>query len=241
MDINGALQEYGLTDQEITVYLILLQKGKCTLQEVAKETPVPRSTVYNTLNYLGKKGLVSKLTIKNVSHYSAADPIKFKENLKRKENVIDSILPELSRLKDSVDFNNNVEVYEGAIGVFTVYSDVFKEKGQKYYFGSHSMFVPELKHYPMTARQLRIQRKIPAKIILDSGHEPLFDDPDYKKITEIRYLPLLKNFKCTVFIYGKKVGLFTHQKGIMAIIISHEQVAIAMKILFDTLWEMTKK
>ena len=241
MDISTPLQEYGLNDQEVTVYLILLQKGKSTLQDVAKETSVPRSTVYHTLNYLGKKGLVSKSIIKNVTNYSACDPVKFKENLERKKNLIDSILPELNKIKDSTNFINNVEVYEGAMVVFTVYSDVFREQGEKYYFGSHSMFVPALKHYPMAARQLRIQRKIPAKIILDSGHEPLFDDPNYKKITEIRYLPLLKDFKCTVFIYGKKVGLFTHDKGLMGIIISHEQVAIAMKIIFDTFWKMARK
>ena len=61
MDKELALREFGLTDKEVRVYLILLSLGSINLQELAKRIDLPRTTIYNTLNYLYTKGLVSKI------------------------------------------------------------------------------------------------------------------------------------------------------------------------------------
>lgn len=240
MDINLALKEYGLTNKEIDVYLALLPLGSINLQEIAKRVDFPRTTVYNTLNYLLQKGLVSKIIKKGVTYFEASDPDKLIDKLKQKKELLERVLPNLQGLKKSKIESSSVEIYEGNKGLSTILSDVFKVKQQTYYFGSYSLSVERLKHLPEHVRTIRLEKKIPAKIVIDRYDEDTFHKPTYKKITEMRFLDSLKDFPCMVFIYGNNVAIYTLKDELVGIIIKNKQVAEAMKLIFNIYWKMSK-
>lgn len=60
MQVKGNLAEelmnFGLTRQEATIYLLLLEQGECTGYEVSKITGISRSNTYNALAGLVEKG-----------------------------------------------------------------------------------------------------------------------------------------------------------------------------------------
>jgi HTH-type transcriptional regulator, sugar sensing transcriptional regulator len=232
MNIELALKEFGLSDKETKVYLTLLKLGSVNLQEVAKRVDLPRTTIYNTLNYLSAKGLISFIVKKGVRFYEAADPNKLLEMLDEKRELVKSILPNLKMMKESITESSSVQIFQGSKGLFTILSDVFKKKQQTYYFGSYSLSIEVLKHQPEHFRTIRLDRKIPAKIVMDKLDEPTFHKKEYKKITEMRFNHSLKDFPCMIFIYGKKVALYTLKKDLVGVIISNEQVAQAMKMVF---------
>jgi len=240
MEIELALKEYGLTDKEIRVYLTLLPLGSINLQEIAKRLDFPRTTVYNTLNYLHEKGLVSKIIKKGVTFFEATDPKRLIENINQRKKLIENVLPNLEALKKSVRESSSVEIYEGSKGLFTIRSDVFRKKQQTYYFGSYSLSFEVLKHQPEHFRTIRLERKIPAKIVIDTYDEPTFHKRDYKKITEMRFVDSLKDFPCMVFIYGDKVALYTLKGDLVGIIIKNKEVSQAMKLIFDMYWKIAK-
>jgi sugar-specific transcriptional regulator TrmB len=240
MEAELALKECGLTDKEIRVYLTLLPLGSINLQEVAKRLDFPRTTVYNTLNYLHKKGLVSKIIKKGVTFFEATNPRKLIDNLNQRKRLIENVLPSLEALKKSVRESSSVEIYEGSKGLFTILSDVFRKKQQTYYFGSYSLSVEVLKHQPEHFRTIRLERKIPAKIVMDTYDEPTFHKKTYKRITEMRFLDSLKDFPCMIFIYGEKVALYTLRGDLVGIIIKNKEVSQAMKLIFYMYWSMAK-
>ncbi len=240
MDASQVLKEYGLSDKESQVYIALLPLGKINLQEIAKRVDLPRTTIYNTLNYLLAKGLVSFIINKGVRFYEATDPIKLLDKLNEKRELINSVLPELESLKKTIKESSSVEIFQGSKGLFTILSDVFKKQQQTYYFGSYSLSVELLKHQPKHFRSIRLDRKIPAKIVLDKFDEEISYKKEYRKITEIRFNASLKDFPCMIFIYGNKVALYTLKKDIIGIIISNEQVAEAMKIVFNIYWNNSR-
>ena len=240
MDIELALKEYGLTEKEIKVYLTLLPLGNINLQEIAKRIDLPRTTVYNTLSYLHQKGLISKIIKKGVTYFEATDPKKLVDNLEQRKKLIEKVMPKLEGLKQIIKESSSVEIYEGSKGLFTILSDVFKIKQQTYYFGSYSMSVEVLKHQPEHFRTIRLEKKIPAKIVIDTYDEETFHKESYKKITQMRFLDSLKDFPCMIFIYGEKVALYTLEGDLVGIIIKNSQVATAMKFVFDTYWKMGK-
>jgi sugar-specific transcriptional regulator TrmB len=241
-DLEAALQSYGLSEKEIAVYLTLLQLGSSSLQEIAQRVDLPRTTTYNTLNYLIKRGLASFIAKKGVRHYEAAGPEKLLSNLKAKEELLKSVLPEMNELKKLFKRPSSAEVYLGTKGLFTILSDVFKDKDIKYYFGSYALSLEVLKHQPEHFRTLRMDRKIPAKIVIEPYREDIFSKPEYKKITEMRFHNSLKDFPCMIFIYDKirKVAIYTLKKDLVGVIISNEQIAQAMKMIFDIFWERGK-
>lgn len=110
-----------------------------------------------------------------------------------------------------------------------------------YYFGSYTLSIEMLKHQPTHFRNIRMERGIPAKIVINTYHEKEFDTKEYKKVTELRFNDSLKDFPCMIFIYGKKVAMYTLKKDLIGIIIKNEQVSIAMKMMFDMFWNNSKK
>ncbi|PIN89640.1 hypothetical protein COU57_05770 [Candidatus Pacearchaeota archaeon CG10_big_fil_rev_8_21_14_0_10_32_14] len=240
MNKELALKEYGLSDKEIKVYLELLPLGSINLQEIAKRIDLPRTTIYNTLNYLQHKGLVSKIIIKGVTYFDATEPEKLIEDISQKKELLLKSLPELKSLKSIIKKNSKAEIYEGTRGLSTILSDIFKIKQEVCYFGSYSLSVEILKHQPDHFRLIRLERKIPAKIVIDPFNEPSFKTKEYKKITKMKFLPSLKDFPCMIFIYGDKVAIYTLKNDLVGIIIENSEVASAMKIIFEMYWRMAK-
>ena len=46
MELSNALKEYGLSDNEIKVYITLIKTGESTVQNIAKNSNLPRTTIY---------------------------------------------------------------------------------------------------------------------------------------------------------------------------------------------------
>ncbi|MFA6072956.1 MAG: helix-turn-helix domain-containing protein [Candidatus Woesearchaeota archaeon] len=241
MNLKQNLKEYGLTSKESDIYLALLPLGSVTLQELAKRIDLPRTTIYNTLNYLTNKGIVSFIVKKNIKHYESTDPEKLIDKLREKEALIKDILPNLKILKKATIEGSSVEIYQGTKGISTILYDVFSKKQQTYYFGSYKLSKELLKFQPEHVRTIRLERKIPANIVMDKYDEETFHKPEYKKLTEIRYNNSLKDFPCMIFIYGNKVALYTLKEDVVGIIIKNKQVATSMKLIFDIYWHNAKK
>lgn len=241
MELETPLQEYGLSDKEIAVFLELLPLGTVTLQEIAKKVRYPRTTVYNTLNYLNQKGLLSKVIKNGVTYFSAADPGRLKSNLEEKQKLVESILPELISLKKHIKNPSSVEIYEGFKGVYTVIADVFKKKQQTYYFGGYADALEMLKHLPEHARMMRLNKNIPAKIVIAPIDNEIFHLKKYQKLTEMRFLDSMKDFPVMILIYGEKVAIHTVKGDLIGIIINNKECAEAMKLVFEMYWKLAKK
>lgn len=93
MGIELALKQYGLTKNEIKVYLTLLPLGSINPQEVAKRVDLPRTTVYNSLYYLYQKGLVSKITKGRVTYFRVRDLEKLID--KQRKRLTEEFYPRL--------------------------------------------------------------------------------------------------------------------------------------------------
>jgi sugar-specific transcriptional regulator TrmB len=183
---------------------------------------------------------VSKIVKRGITYFSATPPERLREKLDEKKKLIESILPQLSELKKQVRKPSTVEIYEGLKGVYTILSDVFKAKQQTYYFGSYTKSLEILKHLPSHARVMRLEKGIPAKIVIDPSDEDIFRTKRYTQLTEMRFLKSLKDFPAMIFIYGTKVAMYTVQGDLVGVIIDNKEMSQAMKMIFDTYWHQAK-
>jgi sugar-specific transcriptional regulator TrmB len=240
MEIEQALKEYGLTEKEIKVYLELLPLGSINLQEIAKRIDFPRTTIYNTLNYLHQKGLVSKIMKKSVTYFEAVEPKKLIDKIEERKKLLEAALPKLELLKSAIKTSSHAELYGGNRGIFTILSDVFKIQQEVCYFGSYSLSLEVLKHQPEHVATMRIENKIPARIVIDKYDEERFHTEKYKNLTKMRFLESLKDFPCMIFIYGDKVAIYTLKTDLVGVIIKNKEVAQAMQMIFETYWDISK-
>ena len=106
MDLSF-LKEIGLTEGEIKVYLALLELGASTTGPIIEKANISRSIIYQILDKLIEKGLVSFITKEKTKYFQATQPKHFldiiekeKENLTTKEEYIKDFIKNLEQVQE---------------------------------------------------------------------------------------------------------------------------------------------
>ena len=85
--IENVLQNLGLTQNEIKVYLALISLGESKSGEILKKSGLNSGKIYEILNSLQKKGFVSQISKGGVKYFSPADPKRVLDYLKEKREI----------------------------------------------------------------------------------------------------------------------------------------------------------
>jgi sugar-specific transcriptional regulator TrmB len=232
-----ALNEYGLTEKEAELYLVLLSLGNVKLQDISKKTDLPRSTIYNTLNYLSNKGLVSKIIKKGIIHFEAISPRKLLSDIERKKRVIEEALPKLEGLHNILSESSNVEIYEAIKKNLRIPLDINELKQGLIIFGSYSGWEKFLQYEPEQFRKLRVKEKIKAKLLIGNYDNEDFHKKPYTKLTEIKFNKIFDNFSCIFFIYADKLTILTLNENPVLILIKNKETSDTMKMIFEFFWK----
>ena len=107
------LQRIGLTETEALIYVQLVKKGAMTAIEIAKEMKTHRRTIYDNLNILMNKGLVTFFTFKSIRYFKANNPVIPKNIEEEKLKGLKLILPHLQSYYANQKKNPTVEIMKG--------------------------------------------------------------------------------------------------------------------------------
>jgi sugar-specific transcriptional regulator TrmB len=128
--LEETLQEIGLNRRESLCYISLLELGSSKVGNIIKKTGIPSSKIYEILNKLIKRGLVTYVTRSNVKHYQASDPKTLINYIEEKKKRIEQVLPELL-LKQKLSTKQSVELYEGQKAIFTLFTNLIADAKPK--------------------------------------------------------------------------------------------------------------
>jgi len=124
--IQEILQEAGLNKRESICYIALLELGSSKIGAIIKKTGVPSSKIYEILNKLINRGLVSYVKIGKIKHYQASDPETLVNYIDEKKKRIQEIIPELL-LKQKFSKKQSVEMFEGQKALFSLFTTLIKD------------------------------------------------------------------------------------------------------------------
>ena len=168
MDRELALKKIGLSEGESKIYLTLLRLGESKVHNIKQETKMHRTTIYDFLDSLIKKGLASYVVRNGVNYYIAAPPERLSSLIKEKEETLAQVLPDLTKIAESEKRKLKVEVYDGVEGYKTHLNLILKEKKEFIGFGfDESLFEKRfptlLKSYFKKAEKLGIKERLISK------------------------------------------------------------------------------
>ena len=130
---KGSLTNLGLTEGESKVYLALLKSGSSTVGPIVKEAKVAYSNIYEILDRLLEKGLVSFIIKEKTRHYQAAPPSQLKGFLEKKESQLSQeklslkqLIPELEKLQEATQ-QQQAEIFIGLKGMKTAFERMTQE------------------------------------------------------------------------------------------------------------------
>src|SRR3989344_4973464 len=189
------LEDLGLTGNESKVYLALLELGSSPAGKLIKKVGMHRAAVYDLIDLLSEKGLVSYVIKANRKYFEAQDPERLlgyledrKVEIERKESDLRGILPDLQAMRKIAAEEQEGNIYKGKKGLKSIYEDVLKTRETFFVFGAMGRFKEIYPEYFPHFHNKRVKMKINLKIIYtenvrgERGGEEL-------KLAEVRYLP----------------------------------------------------
>lgn len=240
------LEELGLTKNEAIVYLFLLKKGETTTGSIIKETQIVNSQVYETLNSLIARGLVSYNVQKNGKHFSACDPKKFIELEEVRKKKVQELIPGLLDLKNSEQKDTITAVYEGYEGFKTAFKKIIDDCPPRREifilgFSEQQNKTETLRLFLSNINLKSIQKKHKLKIILDgSVKETLGKDREKENNTEVRYMPKGYISPAAIDIFEDYVYMFLWEEKPFVFMIKNKVIADSFKVYFNFLWKVAK-
>ncbi len=263
MNQQQLLEHIGLSSNEAKVYLALLKYKKATVTKLAKEAHINRTTAYDVLEYLNKKGLVLKYVDNKKTGFTIDSPkrlkawIKAKEQgVKKEKQILDSGFSDIEYLFKATPQAPRVQYFHGNNQIDNFFNDILETHPPVTFgYASSSLMLEKLsmgafdeKYVRHFARE-RFRKNIPGKYIVQkadrdtvSNYLKKYYGKYVKKNPEIiraRILPHEdgKHFLNEMNIYGNKTSI-SHLGGeFFGVIIESEDVANTQRIVFESLWK----
>jgi sugar-specific transcriptional regulator TrmB len=246
---SRVLERIGLTKNESIVYQTLLHLGTSKTGKILKNSKLNSGKIYEILESLKHKGLLSESIINNTKHFTAAPPSqvleyvrKKKEDLDREEKEVIAILPKLEKIREETIQETKSVTYTGLRGIKTAAEEALDsmKPGEDIL----AMGVTELKDDKFNKfwkrwQKNRIEKKIKQKMIF-SERSSFYDFFSRNKFTQVRVLTGIT--PVTVDIFGDdKTLILNYAKTPSCILIYDRNTAQSFKTFFLTLWSQAER
>ncbi len=245
------LVEAGLTEGEARVYLALLEIGASTSGPIVEKSGVARSIIYQILERLAQKGLVSHTIKEKTKYFQAAQPDSILEYLEERQKKLEGskkklqeLLPKLSALASSAK-ESEVQVFFGFRGMISVHEHTYQKlaRGESYFFFGIPQDQP--KHYNAYWQQDHL-RRVKAGIRCQLLFHPKTPKEVLKNRNayagcDARYMPIEINTPAWFMGY-KNVGVIGFaSSNPITIEIVNKEVADSFRAYFEEFWKGSKR
>ena len=245
-NIKEQLKSIGLTENEIKAYMACLELGSSLASKIAEKSGIYRTIIYDILNSLIEKGLVSYIIKENRKYFRATSPDALIKYLEERESALqdqkESLKPVIEALKKMETPRKetySMEIFSGTEGFKTLLEGILKEGKDYKMIGYEALGAKLLKYYFIHWQKRRIKQKIKRHIVAKKKRR--YEIEKYKQLTEARFLPDDYEIPTSVLVYGHKSILFLPlEEDFVAIRIDSEKITKSFETYFEILWIIAK-
>ncbi len=245
--LKEILKELGFTSKETVIYMTLLELGSAKAGEIAKKADVNRTTVYDILGLLLKKGVVNQYKKGSQTYFGALDPGRLlsyvdreientTERLTKQKNQIKHLIPQLVSLQNKATSKPRVQFYEGEKGMREAYEDTLTSKQPILAYANVETVHEALPNFFPTYYKRRAAKGVYIRAIFPRNAVSIERTKlDQAEMRATRFLPQGETFTPEINIYNNKI-LVASWKEKMAIIIESKEFADFHRVIFEQLW-----
>lgn len=245
MDIIKNLKELGLSKNSAEIYIALLKQGESQAGPLVSQTKLHRVLVYNALEELITRGLVSVNRRKNIKIFRALNPSLLQQQADRISNETKQIVAKLQALQSGDKNTVDVRTLIGAEGFKTNLQDVIqsatkqKDRTMRIIGGAKdSDFYRVVGDWYPNYLEALADNKIKKILLAPTSYSNIFK----KKFaaephTQLRTLPKGLSSPTYTRITNELVAIEIYEPEIVVIQIRNASIAKAYQESFDLLWK----
>jgi sugar-specific transcriptional regulator TrmB len=235
------LENLGLSEKEMAVYLAALKTGPSTISELALQSDLKRTTVNILVPELVRKGLLVVASKTKRKLYAAASPEQIKGVLEERLSRYMEIMPYLQAFSSQRPSQPSVRLYEGIDGIMKLYGDQLREAKEIYAFIGVQSANAELRRRLLREYvPRRVQKKIWAYVIApDTPESREYRSHDAAALRQTKLVPDEQlPFSVGIEIYGKTVAIISYSsKEYFGLRIDSKELANSLRSIFLVFWK----
>ena len=248
MDLE-ILRKVGLSNGEIKVYKALLEIGVASVNSIHEKIGIDRRNIYDILNKLVERGLISYIEENGKRTFKLANPDKIlsymdekKSDLEKTRKEIANVIPSIQEVFKSEKETLFAEIFKGKEGIKAVWDDMLDYKSI-YWIGSGFYIPDKFPAFWNDWNKRRIKKKINSHHLFRSEKRKHPGIKSLGKLTKWKFLPIEFSGAPTVTaIYGNKVTNFLFGERLFAFVMESKELADNYKVYHKYLWKnMAKK
>ncbi|MBU0545679.1 hypothetical protein KKA13_00280 [Patescibacteria group bacterium] len=239
------LENLGLNEKEIKVYIACLELGSGTIQKISTKSGVKRTSIYNFIDELKGRGLVSEMKQDGHTIFVAQDPSILRQRALDKEaeakdyaRKIEQALPALMSIFNLPGHKPKVYYFQGVDGLKQVYEDTISEGVAIYAFSDYERMSQAIgSNYLMDYSYRRATHNIIIHSIATVGP---WTERTLSQIKNQRMeIRLLKNAQIDteINIYANKVAFISFRRPYSAVLIDDRAISQTLKSVWKTVWD----
>lgn len=239
MKIDG-LKEIGLSNGEIEVYSAVLNLGISNLNKIQEKTGIERRNIYDVLNKLIEKGLVSYTIEKGKRTYQCTHPDKLLEEIKKKENSLKELenqIPDIKTLFSAKKPGIRAEVFRGNESIKALMDEMLEYKETYWIGGNSGIEKTSLNFWFKHWMTRRIEGKRWLYDLSDYGTSLENIKSSKKDYYEKQWLPKNLSSPMNVAIFGDKVAQILWSDQSFAFVLESKEIKESFMKYFEYFWK----
>jgi sugar-specific transcriptional regulator TrmB len=230
------LTQIGLTENQARVYLKLYKSPNISVGDLSKKLSIDRSFLYNVLEALSKKGLVSYSILKNKKVFRVTRPENLLKSLEEKQQLTRELVEELKSLEE--EEKNWMEIHDGKAGLKIYAREMIGAKKTLTLGGGGKLKILEHLKYEIPHFFQKMQKKgTGSKMITSLENKTLWIESMKSSKIEIRGLPEGKS-ESSVTVADDKVIISTETDDPKVIIFRDSELVRFFTNYFEILWNV---
>lgn len=257
--MEAELRKFGLSKNQTTIYLLLVEHRELRIQEIVKLASIPRSSVYENLRGLFELGIAEEIihdSFKKIRPYSVG---VMHHGLDEKMLRLQRLKSDLNSLEESISINTpalapgttSVHYYKNRSGARQLYWNTLKAQDTVYVYSDwgRGRYVG-MRFYERFVEESRI-RKIKEHVLINATPAAIdsirkYTHPDSAisrtRIEDIRILDIKSiPIKGDTLIYDNTYAqVYLKNVEIVGFEVESQQFVETQRSIFETLWKTAK-
>ena len=245
-EIYTSLNELGLTEHEVNLYIVSLRLGPSSIITLAKSLQISRPNVYKVIKGLEKYGLAKFSDKEKFSRNFIVEPPTVlldkirdkKRNLAEIDQNLTLNLPGLLAMYHQGTSDSKIKIYKGKSDYINIFRQSLDEESKEIlFFGSSNDFV-QFVSLDVENKWIedRVKKGIHIKVLsVASEFSDRLVENDEKELRKTKIIES-KDFSSSFMLFGNKI-IFWQPKAPLAIVIQDQFIYEMMKVIFEKAWD----
>ena len=239
------LERLGMSLQERTIYLTLLESPYLSITDIARKTKYHRPIVYRSIASLESDWYIEKSLLEGKRYfYHITSPAKLREKVMSLEAMAEQILPEMEQIHKKHHDAPIFSIHEWIEGIQGIHTDILrsvKSGGEYFIYTSLEKASPKRSlALPVNYTKIQKEKELSRHIITSDREESLSWENPYEDIVTLPGGYGWLDAGITKIIYADKVAVLDHESH-MGWVVENERFARYEEKIFRLLMRLLKK